>query len=111
MATSSVMLGSSSTTRTRAPSLLTIVMLPRLSVNLLRNEWELARQRPSRDPMYRPLAVDQPGRNVMGPEPPDGFEAFDDYGGRGNVGVDARTCDHRRRPPRALAGEPRRGVD
>src|SRR2546428_3559266 len=98
------MLGSSSTTRTRAPSLLTGPMVPRLSVNLLGNEWELAWRGPSRNPVDSSCLVDQPCREALLLEPADGSRAHDYGGRRSDVSVNAHAGQNRSRspPPAAL---------
>src|SRR6476661_4862538 len=107
------MLGSSSTTRTRAPSpsLITALMLPRLPVSLLRNECGLAWFWPPGHAMERSGAVDQPGRQPALLEPLDGGLAHDDGRGRGDIGVDAGPGDHRGGSPRPVDGQTRGRVD
>src|SRR3984893_13215382 len=107
------MLGSSSTTRTRAPppSLLTALMLPRLPVSLLGNGCGLAWVWPPREPLNRALAVDQPSRQPARLEPADGGLAHHDRRRRGDVGVQAGPRDHGGRAPWANAREARGRVD
>src|SRR5467141_1763035 len=89
------MLGSSSTTSTRAPpaSLFTVLMLPRFPMSLLGIECGLAWFWPSREAANRSGLVDQAGGQPARLEPPDGGLAHDDGCGRGDVGVDARAGD------------------
>src|SRR5260221_10121619 len=113
MATSSVMLGSSSTTRTRAPSpaLFTASMLPRLPVSLLGNECGVAWFWPPPEAVNRALTVHQARRQPALLEPLSGVPAHDDGRGRGDVGVNAGAGDHRCGAPGTVTGEPRGRVD
>src|SRR3989441_11854504 len=97
------MLGSSSTTRTRAPSLLIGPIVPRLSVNLLGNEWELAWRGPSRNPVDSSCLVDQPCREALLLEPADGSRAHDYGGRRSDVRVNAHAGKKPRRSARPVA--------
>src|SRR5712692_1101344 len=124
IASSSVMFGSSSTTRTRAPfadwpcgrsvSVLTRpCCLESLGVcwdgpmNSIRNGW----CGPSRDSVNVALAVDQPGRERVGLQP--GDRPFAHHDGRcgGDIGVDACAGDDGRRSPRAGGRQSGRRVD
>src|ERR1700693_207696 len=86
-------------------------MLPRLPVNLLRNEWELAWRRPSRHPVDRSRHVDQARRQTVRLKPSHRRLAHDDRSCRGDVGIDAGACRHSGRAPGSIARKARDGVD
>src|ERR1700730_11668897 len=120
MARSSVMFGSSSTTSTRvpftgwpfgrAPSVFTSLMVPWMPVSLLRAGWGAPMKstgtpgprRPARDATDDALAVDQPRRQAVRPQPCDRRFTHHDRCCRSDVGVDAGAGDHGRGLPRAV---------
>src|SRR2546430_6976793 len=123
MATSSVMFGSWSTTRTRAVSLFIDSMLIEIPGKLLRESWGSASicvrlgcalrapGGPAGDAVDSSVPVDQPRGQVALLEPLGRAFAQHDRCGGGDVGVDTAARDDCRRPPDAVGGQACRRVD